>query len=84
MRKTIVQRDFNFHKIMKLYGILKSLKISGGNFEIYNKSGRYRFSSCSLIIISTLCVFKEDIYIEIECDNPFRLKDFAEKIENLS
>ena len=84
MRKIITQRDFNFKKVNKLYGILKSFRISGGYFTIYSKNEKYKISVCSLLILLSLCRIKEDVYIKLECDNPIYLEEFAEKIENLS
>ena len=63
--KEIKMSDFSLHKIKRLYGILKAFKSYDNLFSIESKSGKYRLTNCSFLILMSLCGLNEVVTIKL-------------------
>ena len=76
--------DFSLHKIKRLYGILKAFKIYDTYFRIESKNGKFTLSTCSVLILTSLCGLNEVVTIKLYGNDKELLENTKRQLERIA
>lgn len=76
--------DFSLHKIKRLYGVLKAFKTYDTCFRIESQNGKFTLSTCSFLILTSLCGLNEVVTIKLYGNDKELLENTKRQLKRIA